>query len=207
MSPESVFSCKYLAVISECSLGKEKKTAWQVWKLNVFISYIWLSCVDLEVCSKLAKCVRIMRSASKFVCDFDCDWQRVNVFSPRVTLIRVLLLQIISYLNTKVPVLVMECNRANVNWYFYSILQDQQSVHVCFISQVGSDAKKMFCHVHVLYIQQTMLVDSMQMRAVWRHLRRKQNRHCFFAFMWSHHQSTDEMEDYLSLCFFVHFTQ
>ncbi len=67
-------------------------------------------CVDLEVWSKLAKCVPIMRIASKCALDFDCDWQRVNAFSHCVTLIRVLLSQIISYSDTKVPTLVvMEC--------------------------------------------------------------------------------------------------
>ncbi len=64
---------------------------------------------------KLAKCVCIMRIASKCTRDFDCDWERVNAFSHCVTLIRVLLSQIISYSDTKVPVLViMECKRANV---------------------------------------------------------------------------------------------
>ncbi len=72
-------------------------------------------CVDLEVWSKLAKCVHIMRIASKFTRDFDCDWQRVNMFSHCITLIRVLLSQMISYSDTKVPVLVvMECKCANV---------------------------------------------------------------------------------------------
>ncbi len=64
-----------------------------------------------------------MRIASKCACDFDCDWQRVNAFSPCVTLIRVLLSQIISYSDTKVPVLVaMECKRANVNYVYELIL-------------------------------------------------------------------------------------
>ncbi len=35
-----------------------------------------LYCVDLEVWSKLAKCVRIMRIASKYTRDFDSDLQR-----------------------------------------------------------------------------------------------------------------------------------
>ncbi len=83
---------------------------------------VTLYCVDLEVWSKLAKCVRIMRIASKYACDFKCDWQRVNTFSPCVTLIRVLLPQIISYSDTKVPVLViMECKRANAN-YVYELI-------------------------------------------------------------------------------------
>ena len=52
--------------------------------------------------------------ASKCARDFDCEWQRVNAFSHCVTLIRALLLQIISYSDTKVPVLVvMECKRAS----------------------------------------------------------------------------------------------
>ncbi len=55
-------------------------------------------------------------------CDFDCDWQRVNAFSNCVTLIRVLLSQIISYSDTKVPVLVViECKRANVI-YVYELI-------------------------------------------------------------------------------------
>ena len=70
-------------------------------------------CVDLEVWSKFANCVRIVRIASKCARDFDCDWQRVNAFSHCVTLIRFLLSQIISYSDAKVPVLVvMECKRA-----------------------------------------------------------------------------------------------
>ncbi len=75
-----------------------------------------------------------MRIASKCVHDFDCDWQRVNAFSHCITLIiPVLLSQIISYSDTKVPVLVvMECKRANVNYVyeliFYSIIQGQQSI-------------------------------------------------------------------------------
>ncbi len=94
---------------------------------------MWLLyCVDLEVWSKLAKCVHNMRIALKFTRYFDCDWQHVNAFSHCVTLIRVLLSQIISYSDTKVPVLVvMECKRANVIYVYeliYSILQGQQSV-------------------------------------------------------------------------------
>ena len=75
--------------------------------------------LTLEVWSKLAKCVRIMRSASKCASNFDCDWQRVNEFFHCVTLIRILLLQIISYSDTKVLVLVvMECKRANVIYVY-----------------------------------------------------------------------------------------
>ena len=93
-----------------------------------------LYCVDLEVWSKLAKCFRIMCIASKCAPDFDCDWQHVNSFSHCITLIRVLLSQIISYSDTKVPFfVVMECKRANVIYVyeliFYSILQGQQSVN------------------------------------------------------------------------------
>ena len=81
-----------------------------------------LYCVDLEVWSKLAKCVRFMRSASKCAHDFDCEWQRVNAFSHCFTLIRALLSQIISYSDTKVPVLVvMECKCANVI-YVYELI-------------------------------------------------------------------------------------
>ncbi len=83
---------------------------------------LMLYCVDLEVWSKLAKCVRIMRIASKCVHHFDCDWQRVNAFSHCIILIRPLFLQIISYSDTKVPVLVvMECKRANVI-YVYELI-------------------------------------------------------------------------------------
>ncbi len=63
-----------------------------------------------------------MRIASICECDFDCDWQRLNVFPHCVTLIRSLLSQIISYSDTKVPVLVvMECKRANVI-YVYELI-------------------------------------------------------------------------------------
>ncbi len=69
--------------------------------------------VDLEVWRNLAQRARIKRIASKFVCHFDCDWQRVRVFSHSVTLTRVLLSQIISYSDTKASVLVvMECKLA-----------------------------------------------------------------------------------------------
>ncbi len=53
--------------------------------------------VDLEVWSKLTKRTCINRIASKFVCDFDRDLQRVNAFTHCVTLTPVLLPQIISY--------------------------------------------------------------------------------------------------------------
>ena len=63
-----------------------------------------------------------MRIVSKFARDFDCDWQRVNAFSHCVTLTRVLLLQINSYSDTKVPVLVvMECKHANLI-YVYELI-------------------------------------------------------------------------------------
>ena len=103
----------------------------------VFVSYVLLYCtcihsVDLEVWSKLAKRARMKRIASKFACDFECVLQRVNAFSRCVTLTRVLLLQIIFCSDTKVSVLVIECKRAIVinvqSWYFYSILQGQQSI-------------------------------------------------------------------------------
>ncbi len=71
--------------------------------------------VDLEVWSNLAKRALIKCTASKCARDFDCDWQRVNAFSHCVTLTRIPLPQIISYSDTKVPVLVvMECKRASV---------------------------------------------------------------------------------------------
>ncbi len=74
-----------------------------------------LYCVNFEVWSKLHKCICIMRIASKYMHDFDCDWQHVNAFSHCVTVIHVLLSQIISYSDTKVPLLVVvECKRATV---------------------------------------------------------------------------------------------
>ena len=39
-----------------------------------------LYCVDLEVWSKLAKCVHIMSIASKCAQEFYCDWQRVYAY-------------------------------------------------------------------------------------------------------------------------------
>ena len=71
--------------------------------------------------SKPAKRACIKHVASKFGRDFDCDWQRVNAFSHCVTLTRVLFPQIISYSDTKVPVLVMECKRASV-LYVYELI-------------------------------------------------------------------------------------
>ncbi len=64
-----------------------------------------------------------MHIASKFVRDFDCDWQRVHTFSHCVALIRALLSQIISYSDTKVPVfVVMECKPASVIYVYEMIL-------------------------------------------------------------------------------------
>ncbi len=64
----------------------------------------------------------IKRIASKCACDFDCEWQRVNAVFHCVTLRRVLRLQIISYWDTNVPVLVvMECKRASV-LYVYELI-------------------------------------------------------------------------------------
>ena len=81
-----------------------------------------LHSVDLGVWSRLAKRVCIKRNASKFVRDFECDLQRVNLFFHCVTLTRILLPQIISYSDTKVPVLVvMECKRASVI-YVYELI-------------------------------------------------------------------------------------
>ncbi len=95
---------------------------YDVGKNQYFSETCLLYCVDLEVWSKLAKCVRIMHIASIGVHDFDCEWQRVNAFSHCVTSIRVLLSQIISYSDTKVPVLVvMECKLANVI-YVYQLI-------------------------------------------------------------------------------------
>ena len=61
--------------------------------------------VDLEVWSKVAERAHVKCTALKWVHDFDCDWRRVNAFAHCVTLRCVLLLQIISYSDTKVPVL------------------------------------------------------------------------------------------------------
>ena len=56
----------------------------------------------------------IKHIASKCACDFDCEWQRVNAVFYCVSLTHVLL-QIISYSDTNVPVLVvMGCKRASV---------------------------------------------------------------------------------------------
>ena len=65
--------------------------------------------------------------------DFDCDWEHVNVFTHDcVTLTHVLLPQIISYSDTKVPVLVvMEYKHTSVLYVYemiYFILQGQQRV-------------------------------------------------------------------------------
>ncbi len=71
---------------------------------------------------------------SKCVCDFDCDWYRVNAFSRCVTLTCILLPQIISYSDTKVLVLVMKCKHVDVYeliFLLYTlgfILQGQQSI-------------------------------------------------------------------------------
>ncbi len=74
---------------------------------------MYLYPVDLEVWRKLAQHACIKRIASKFASDFDCDWQCISVLSHSITLTRVLLSQIISYLDTKGSVLVVkECKRA-----------------------------------------------------------------------------------------------
>ncbi len=63
-----------------------------------------------------------MRIASKCAHDFDCDWHHVNAVFPLRYSDTVLLSQIISYSDTKVPVLVvMECKRANVI-YVYELI-------------------------------------------------------------------------------------
>ncbi len=81
-----------------------------------------LHSVDLEIWSKLAERASIMCIASKSAHDFDCDWQGVNTFSHRVTLIHVVLSQIISYSDKKLPVLVvMEYKRASVI-YVYELI-------------------------------------------------------------------------------------
>ncbi len=70
--------------------------------------------VDLEVWSKLAK--HALTLCIKHIAhDFDCDWERLNMFSHYVNPTRFLLLQIISYSDTKVLVLVvMECKCASL---------------------------------------------------------------------------------------------
>ena len=86
---------------------------------------MWSKCVcsvDFEVWSKLAKHARINLIASKFVHDFDCDWQRVNAFSHCVTLTRVLLLQIISYSVTKVSVHVVKEYMCTCVIYVYELV-------------------------------------------------------------------------------------
>ena len=84
---------------------------------KVFVTWFApiLYSVDCEVWSKLAERAHIKRTASKCALEFDCDWEVVNVFSHCVTLTCVLLQQIISYSDTKVPVLVvMKNKRASV---------------------------------------------------------------------------------------------
>ena len=74
-----------------------------------------LHSVDLEVLSKLVKHARTKRIVSKLAHDFECDLEHVNVFPHCVALTRTLLLQIISYSDTKVLVLVvMECKCASL---------------------------------------------------------------------------------------------
>ncbi len=78
--------------------------------------------IDLEVWSKLAERACIKRTASKYAHDFNCDWERVNAFSHCITLTRILLPHIISYSDTKVPVLVaMEYKHASV-LYVYELI-------------------------------------------------------------------------------------
>ncbi len=95
-----------------------KATKWRLFfegDNDFLVVCITIYTVDLKVWSKLAKRARNKRIASKFARNFECDLQRVNMFSHCVTLTHVLLPQIISCSDTKVSVLVvMECNRANV---------------------------------------------------------------------------------------------
>ena len=94
----------------------------------------------------------IMIIASKCMCDFDCDWQRVNAFSCCVTLMHVLLLQIISHSDTKVPALViMECKRAKVIYVYELIflLHTSRSTECSFI---------MFTSINKLYCRETRKV-------------------------------------------------
>ena len=90
--------------------------------LKYMLTQVDLHSVDLEVWSKLAEHARIKRTSSKWERDFDCNWEHVNAFSHCVTLRCVLLPQIISYLDTKVPVfVVMEYKRASV-LYAYEMI-------------------------------------------------------------------------------------
>ena len=92
-----------------------------LWPIIPF-AFITLYSVDLEVWSKLAKRARIMRIASKWVRDFNCDWQHVNAFSHCICLTRILLPQIISYSDTEVPVLVvMEYKHVSAG-YVYELI-------------------------------------------------------------------------------------
>ena len=59
---------------------------------------------------------------SRCVRDFDCDWQHVNVFSHCVTLTHVLLLQIISYSDTEVTVLVVKKYKCASVIYVYELI-------------------------------------------------------------------------------------
>ena len=77
---------------------------------------VQLYSVDLEVWSKLAERKRIKRQ------NFDCDWERVNTFSHCVTLTHALLLQIISYSDTKVPVLVVTEYKCASVLYVYELI-------------------------------------------------------------------------------------
>ncbi len=68
-----------------------------------------------EVWSKLAKRARIKHIAPKCARNFDCACQRAKAFSHCVTLTCILLSQIISYSDTKVPIhVVMECKRVSM---------------------------------------------------------------------------------------------
>ncbi len=88
--------------------------------LPVWKSYILCWPWSME---KLAKRARIKPIASKFTHDFDCDWQRVNMFSRCVTLTHILLPQIISYSDTKVLVLVvMECKKHASLIHIYELI-------------------------------------------------------------------------------------
>ncbi len=110
--------------------------------------------VDLEVWSKLAQCARIKRIASTCVRDLDCDWQRIKAFSHCVTLIRVLLSQIVSYSDTKVPVLVvMECKRIDVIYVYelISLLHTSRSTE-CSYATVFTYLKRLM--TPVLFLNQ-----------------------------------------------------
>ena len=108
------------------------------WFLLKYIILKAYSCVDLEVWSKLnasVSCVLRQNARGDFDrADWHCGSVSWNAFSHwRYSHTRSRLLsQIISYSDTKVPVLEWNVSVQMwfmcASWYFYSILQGQQSV-------------------------------------------------------------------------------